>query len=255
MNFFIGVNYKSSKCIIPWVESIYHLDEKANVFLVDNFSSNREREICEKLAIEYNFILIPSDNIGYGRALNLAFSYLKNNFNPSIKTVVYAGNIDIKYNRIPNNISYGNYVYLSEAVEGNRNRNPFLTELQAKILPIYNLVLKTNSVLILKGIIGLNKVIGFIPSNVWAIHGSLFTFNGSLLEHGNTIFNENSFLYCEEIEFASYFHEKKFKIVPSDIIYSHDAHVSTAAVVSDLSDFLKLWKKSFFNWNKRFIKK
>lgn len=252
MNFFIGVNYDSSSCIKDWVLSINKCSQQSEIFIVDNFSSEAERQECLALSKEINFKLLTCDNIGYGRALNYAFSYIKCNYNISDESVFFAGNIDIIYSSIPQKLPNGNFVYIPKTMEGNRNRNPFLTKLQSKVLPLYKVVVKTENGFLLKIIILINKIIGFFPSQPWAIHGSLFSFNGALLSDNTEIFNENTFLYCEEIEFASYCEEKKIDFVSSDIIYQHIAHVSTGKIITDLSSFIKVWKPAFINWNKRF---
>jgi GT2 family glycosyltransferase len=246
----IGVNYDSSESISNWVTSIRDANPSAKIVLVDNFSSNEEREKCFSLSKDLDFKLLDSENIGYGRALNLAFKWVKDDCKGKPSTIL-AGNIDITFTTIPKEFETGNFCYIPSAYEGVRNRNPFMNRVQKSMLPLYNIAYFTNSSFFLKIAMLFNRIGGFVPSNTWAIHGSLFCFDVTLLKNTCEVFNESTFLYCEELEFASFVELEGFDYRNVELSYQHAAHVSTSKLVTDLSSFMHLWKPAFRNWNQR----
>jgi GT2 family glycosyltransferase len=245
---FISVNYGTTDIIRNWHRSIGDLFKHDKVIIIDNFYSLEERENIKKLSKELKFVLIESENIGYGNGLNKAFKYLQEENLNLDNYIVFAGNLDILYKNL--NISFvnGKNVYVPFALEIKRNRNPFLTIFQKHFLKLHLFSIKSNSLFVFKLVIVIIKLAGFIPSKIWALHGSLFIFNASILNHGN-IFNENSFLYSEELEFASFVeHIANSKFIDCDVVYEHIGHVSTSSVIASLDDFYKVWKPSFNNW-------
>ena len=250
MLYVIGVNYDSSGSISNWVTSIRNATPNAKIILVDNYSNSEERVKCLSLSKELDFRLLLSDNVGYGKALNLAFTWVKDHSKGESSTIL-AGNIDITFKTIPKKFECGKFCYIPEVYEGNRNRNPFMTRAQKSILPIYNMAYSMNSTFFLKIAMLFNRIVAYVPSKPWAVHGSLFCFDISLLQNSCELFNEDTFLYCEELEFASIVEKEGFDYCNVGLSYHHAAHVSTSKLVTDLSSFMHLWKPAFRNWNKR----
>jgi len=247
---FISVNYGTSGIIKDWIDSINKCYTGNKEFIiVDNYKSEEERKTIEKLSVKLRFHLIKSDNIGYGAGLNKGLYYAENELNLK-NAIIFAGNLDLEYKNIPQNLN-GKYVYVPRVLEGTRNRNPFLTKLQHKITSIYKFAAKYKISYIYYMVIIINKLVGFIPSKIWAVHGSLFCFNLSILDKNEMLFNENSFLYGEELEFASFMHSKGILFKDSEIIVEHSSHVCTKEVNDSTQKFLDLWSPSFLNWDKR----
>lgn len=243
---FISVNYGTCELIQGWVKNVRSFVPDAYFIIVDNFKSQDERLMVRELSRELSFILLEADNIGYGRALNLAISYAKKQLSSSEK-IFFAGNLDIKYSSIPMDFPSGKYVYQPRAYEGLRNRNPFLTRLQKKWLFLHFFTLKTNSPYALLFVTSCLKILGFIKSKVWTVHGSLFCFNEQCLYDEN-IFNEKSFLYSEELEFGSYMEMNKCEFISSPLEYYHEAHVATSGLICSKEKFIEIWRPSFINW-------
>ena len=231
--------------------SIENFNNNSRIIIVDNFYSDIERLKVKKLSSELKFTLIESTNLGYGRALNVAFEYIKKNYSKLNDCVLLAGNLDIQFKCTEVKYLDGNTVYAPIAMEGKRNRNPFLTHLQKKLLKLHLVSMQSESLPLFTVVVFLIKLAGYVPSKIWALHGSLFVFNASILNHG-VIFNEKSFLYSEELEFASFIENiSNSKIKNSKIKYEHFAHVATSALTSTQKKFYKLWKPSFANWLNR----
>eukprot|EP01029_Cantina_marsupialis_P026158 TRINITY_DN6960_c0_g1_i1.p1 TRINITY_DN6960_c0_g1~~TRINITY_DN6960_c0_g1_i1.p1 ORF type:complete len:255 (-),score=16.31 TRINITY_DN6960_c0_g1_i1:149-913(-) len=248
---FITVNYGTSSLITNWTNNIKLLQSDAQFIIIDNYFDEEERENVKKLSTSEQFVLIESENIGYGGALNLGIDYCLKNFKKdSFK--IFAGNLDIEYVRIPKELPSGNFVYVPVIEEdGRRNRNPFLTKKQKRVASIYYIAGFTQSPIIYLLVVAINKIIGLIPSKIWAIHGSLFCFDSKLLNNDYSIFNNKSFLYGEELEFASYMESRKAKFVETTIHVKHSAHVATKNIVKERRKFLKTWWASYLNWRDR----
>jgi glycosyltransferase involved in cell wall biosynthesis len=245
---FIAVNYNTSDLIENWYNSIQRTCVDNTLYIVDNFYSKLERyrvvTICESLGI----CLLESENVGYGRAMNKCLSVVKSKHEDCI---IVAGNLDVTYLHFPEDLQDGNYVYVCEAMEGSRNRNPFLTKFQSRFLPLYTLPLSFDNVFVLRAVSLCIRVTGIFPSKLWAVHGSVFCFSSRLLSDIK-IFNEETFLYSEELEFASYVeHISKSEFKMTAIRYQHTAHAATSSIIKKRGDFFAVWKPGFSNWRKR----
>lgn len=247
---FLGINYGTSYLIKEWHKSIVDLNCDAQFYIVDNFSTEQERYDVTALCNELGIHLIKLENIGYGSALNKAFSIIQGHFE-DCDFAIMGGNLDIRFLNLPVNLNPGNYVYVPQAIENNKNKNPFLTKFQSRFLKLYKLAIILNSPFILKIIIALFKVLKFFPSKMWALHGSLFCFHSSVLSQ-TKIFNEKSFLYCEELDFACYVEKiSKSSFLTTDIKYEHFRNAATSEILKTSGSFFKIWKPSFINWLQR----
>ncbi len=246
--YLIGVNYGTSRLIHRWYKSAIEHNPKAKFIIVDNYSSSNERQRVELIAEELSIVLIKQENLGYGIALNVAIDYINSIHSKEDNIIIMCGNLDIEFSMIPLSFSKGPYVYIPKVLEGSRNRNPFITKLQSRFLPLHKISLKSDHVLIFLFIIGILKLAGKIPSRIWTIHGSLFCFNLECIGDSE-IFNRNTFLYSEELEFGSYMNSMtNVQFIESDVCFHHEAHCATGNIISNKSDFYKLWKNGFQNW-------
>jgi len=247
LNIFITVNYGSSALLVQWAKNIRMQCSDTVLIVVDNFKNENERLKVINITKLYDIILIESDNIGYGAALNKGISYAMDRFSEK-NLIFFAGNLDIIYKNIPKKYPIGRYVYIPIIKEGKRNRNPFLTKLQKKILPIYRIAGLTQSLYVYYLVVIINKIIGLIPYKIWAIHGSLFCFNSLAIKEYKNIFNDNSFLYVEELEFASYMESNNIEFINSNIEIEHHAHISTKDIIAKRKIYLSIWWSSYKNW-------
>jgi GT2 family glycosyltransferase len=245
---FIAVNYGTSHLIAPWSQSIKRCIESPVLVVIDNYRSDEERNKVQDLCISNGVDFIASNNVGYGRALNHAISSVLSQYK-GFDIDFFVGNIDVEYTKI-GSLPDGDFVFMATALEGRRNRNPFLTEAQMRFLPLHWLTLQTMSPFVLIVVTTILKVIGYFPSRPWAVHGSVFCFSSRILKRG-CLFNEDSFLYSEELEFASYARSVGAQIVKVDIEYIHIAHASTSNIIKNRKDFLRHWRQSFINWRSR----
>ena len=247
---FAAVNYGTPELIVPWVQSIKRLDQNAHIYLLDNFSTaycrSKVKGFCKEMGVE----LLVSENVGYGRALNILISHIRKKYSKGEKAnrVIYIGNLDIEYKELPKHIPMGNVAYILKATENRRDRNPFLTRLQKRFLFLHAASLKTRSLFIFQSIILIIKIISLFPSKPWTTHGSVFCFNFDAL-NDEDIFNEKTFLYSEELEYGSWLDRSpKTPLISISGHYEHQANVSTSMLISSKRDFFNLWRPSFENW-------
>lgn len=249
--YFIAVNYGTSHLIANWKNSIKKNTPEGcstSFIIVDNYHSDHERKKTQEITKKNKIKLIKNKNTGYGSALNKGIRYcLTQN-----QGVVLAGNLDIDFLAIPEKLPNGRNAYIPEIYEGERNRNPFLTYIQRKALFLFIPASKTGNTTLFMGAVFINKLLGFLPSQTWAVHGSLFCINIEAINSG-TIFNEKSFLYAEELEFASYLKKNKIQLIKAKIIAKHDAHAATSKIgtTKSLSRFMQYWCPAFKNWRLR----
>ena len=249
--YFLTVNYGTSEFIEKWASSIRSLSNKSTLVLVDNYKSQEERKKTIDITHNLDIHLIKSENVGYGRGLNKAIDFCLE-VEGDVPFIIFAGNLDIEFEEI--SFDYNNdksvYVPIVEE-ESNKNRNPMLTYAQKLIIPVYHYSCSKKSILLLYFAILLNKLTSLIPSRLWAVHGSLFCFNSNCVEKKKPIFNENSFLYCEEMEFASYMENNNAKFKQTAIHIKHQQKAATGKLVTSKNKFFELWLTSFNNWYRR----
>lgn len=251
--YFISVNYSTSNLIEKWAKSIYKFDQGANLIVIDNFSSNSEVENVKLLKEKLGFEVIYSENVGYGAALNKGISMV---LSLNRNAILFCSNLDIEYLNIPTNLPQGKFVYVPKVREAKINdRNPFLTIFQKKLLPIYGFAAKRKSTSLYYLAVVLNKIAGYRTSPIWAIHGSLFCFNASIVSSiENLPFNDKSFLYAEEYEFASFVEHEHGKFISSSIEIFHQRNASTFVFLQfGTKNYVeKYWSRSFSNYISRY---
>ncbi|MDA7852936.1 hypothetical protein N9A71_05240 [Porticoccaceae bacterium] len=248
---FIAVNYGTSELIDPWYHSIQLcFKQQCTLILVDNFSSDCERERVRKCCKALNVILIENANTGYGSALNLAYGWVLDKVDMLSEKLIFSGNLDIEYISIGSKLPGETAVFMPFLESKKKgDQNPFLTHFQKNVFPLFTLAAKFKSRNLLLLALLTSKILGIFPSRFYACHGSLFAFTGDLLS--KHIFNNESFLYCEELEFAEYVNRKGVQFSPSEIFYRHTGKVSTGSFfVSKKSKFMN-WVISYNNWCRR----
>lgn len=248
--YLIGINYGTSRLIERWIKTFRNGDLNAEVIVVNNFYSSKENEVVSKLSEEHKFEVIQSENIGYGRALNKAISSIKERIGDQ-EALIICGNIDIEFKSISNFYQKGKYAYIPSTLEGSRNRNPFLTLAQKRVLFLHKYSTAYDSLLMFTFVILILKVMSIFPSKPWAVHGSLFCFNASCIGDKQDVFNDDTFLYSEELEFASYMEKNGVELSHCALTYEHSAHAATFDIISSKRKFFNVWKPSFNNWLSR----
>lgn len=249
--YFLGVNYKTSQILERWIVSLANKVSSAHVIIIDNYSTDHEREMVTVISQKFGATLIKSPNCGYSHALNLGLAHIST----LPGGVVFCGNVDIDFLAIPKNLPVGKFCYVPVIKEGKRqNRNPFLKSSQLKLIPLYTIAAVLDSIVLYYFAVTINKFVGFFPSKTWTIHGSLFCFHTDVLKSPQGLpFNSKSFLYGEELEFGKFCEICKIKFIDSDIAVFHTRNVSTKNLITNQRRYIVVWAQSFRNFKKRWF--
>lgn len=249
----IAVNYGTPELIHDWASNIRADNPNAKLLVVDNFHSNEVREQSLAACKTHDVKLLPSENVGYGRGINRGLSYLLEQETILDTDTIVFGNLDVALSQLTlNNQTQTPCAYIPIVFQNGINRNPFMTQLQRKFVWVYDVVTIVQKPLALRLAAGIIKVLGKIPSAPYAVHGSLFVMNGAALKKtGAAIFNEDTFLYCEEMEFAEVLRQAQIPLETCSIEVRHIGKVSTGKVTSTLADFIRVWLPSWKNWRAR----
>ena len=243
----VGVNFASQNILQKYLKKWAALSSVTHIIIVDCYSSKQElervKEVCSSMD---RCSLIPMDNVGYGSALNVGLDKvisLADEFKLNNNELVLFGNIDV----FPSSIKTGyldlNTVPLINILENGRQRNPFLTMFQSRLLWITKLASKYNSSLLLRVWRAIYRVTKLLPSkNSYAVHGALFGLQISQIRLCGPIFDSRVFLYCEELFFARAIQKAGLKFAKSDIYVEHIGSVSTSKTIK------KDWRFFFKNW-------
>ena len=246
--FFVGVNYGTSSILADWIESAHRTTREPKVLVVDNYHSADEREKTRSICAKYKATLLERGNIGYGRGLNEGIIHCGATMESN--AVIICGNIDVTFTFIPEALPVGRFAYIPQAIEQGVNINPFLTKLQRRCMIWYHIAHSARSIAALRLASAFNSLAKNVPSRPWTTHGSIFAFSSPVVTN-EPIFNEASFLYCEELEYGSYLEAMNCKLIDADICYTHHGHAATKDIACDLKKFMNHWVVSYSNWRCR----
>ncbi|MFG6562394.1 glycosyltransferase family 2 protein [Sulfitobacter sp. 1A15299] len=240
--FFGCVNYNSADEVQNYYNSISLNVENFQFVVADAYHSEAAREEINIVAKRNNFQIFEVENLGYSHGLNrlIELALMTN------AQLFVVGNSDLLLASKFPRLSPQSKAYMPTLVEGRRNRNPFLNILQSKYLRLHYLAARYNLFWLFYVNLAALKVLGLLPARPWTCHGSLFIMDRSIANA--KIFNENTFLYSEELEFGSYLSKNGYPLEAIDLRVLHDAHVSTGSTTKNKKKFFKIWRTGFLNW-------
>jgi GT2 family glycosyltransferase len=245
VNIFVAVNYDTSNLVGFFIDSIKKLTKNYIIVIVDNFSNEKCRSDTKKFA-EENIFILENENVGYGKGLNDGVLFSRSKVK-STNSRFYLSNIDIEYQKISSK-SFNPSISLIPLI--NNKQKKFISINQKHFLGIHFIKFLRGNVLLFYIKVLLLKTIAIIPSKEWTIHGSCFVLDFSA-SYSETIFNKDSFLYSEELEFGSYLGYNEIKLNLSEISYKHIGSASIEKSFNTLKNKLVLFENSLDNWKKR----
>jgi len=237
----IGVNYHSYVYAREFVRSWSALPQVSHILIADSFSSSQERDRIRGLSVHEKTIIVELDNHGYGSALNAALR-IASKIDLVEDSLVLLGNVDVMPISIELDPIQEGQIPQIDVLEGGRNRNPFLTVFQKKMLFMYKLAAKRKSPFLLAMAVYLNRFLSLFPGETWAVHGSFIALPGTLINKFDSTFSPDVFLYCEELFFAEKVETLGYRFQQYRIAVEHIGSVSTGPAIK--RDKLKLFK----NW-------
>lgn len=252
--FFLAVNYRTSDKIEGWTNHIRAHNINTDLYVVDSFSDENERERATKICNRLGVKIIYSENFGYGNSLNVGLDIIKKDAVDEMKYAIFIfGNLDVSFLKVSCKSLDTACAFMPKIMEGRRNRNPFMTKLQRKFVWVYwpAAIAKSNILFLIAALF--IRIIGKIPSKPYASHGSVLCVNGLALEAiHEPIFNKNSFLYWEEMDFADLLNKYQIPLIESDILVEHSRHASTLNLTKSRKKVTLYWATSWRNWAARY---
>lgn len=242
--YIVGVNFASSKFAAKFVEEWLRVESVHHIWLVDNFSTKVELDHMRVISKKPRVTLIERKNDGYSAGLMAGLRAVKKK--GSRHGLVLFGNVDV----YPVDVQYASVVDdevpMPQLLERGRNRNPFMTLLERRLLWLFipASFFASRKLRLLASLV--IRCVRLWRSNPWTIHGSLFSLPVSSLYKDIDVFPEGLFMYCEELFFGCYLEKNGLKLVGSQIICSHIGGVSTSVYIpkASLSQF-KSWKRGY----------
>lgn len=227
---FVVLTYGYSEDFIEFTKSLKKINCKYKIIMVNNFYDESTKEKNKKLAIQYNCCFIESENKGYGFGNNIGIDYAKQKFEFDYLIV---SNPDIIIEKFDLNFlrkEKFNIVGPKIITSTGKNQNPFYVK--RKFFPVLeNLFLRKKIKLGYYLVLIFTKFSKLLNTfkmtitrkkseKVYAIHGSFIIFSKKILEKYEKIFDENIFLFNEEVVLAI-----KMKNDSVDIFYTPEIKI------------------------------
>lgn len=191
------VTYKNEASLTHLVDQLYAEKNRPKVYVIDN--ANGENKAIKRIAESKEFVYLPSKNIGYGKAFNLAvekFNLLQKNE----PLFLLNDDVILKENTLTN------LIYFSKSLPSNWG---YIAPKNVEEGKEFDNLLKQN----LKS----NIEVDFLPASFWLLNTSALKKVG--------LFHRNFFMYGEDKELSNRLNVNKFKnyyCAEAEVIHSFD---------------------------------
>lgn len=226
----VTLNYNDAKTTIDFVKSIENYGCVKNIVIVDNKSTDDSLELLKNIQSDRISIIENTRNGGYGSGNNLGIRWLSDNKKSkfillSNPDVVVAENVLVQLESfLENNTDYVIASPFMLNTEGIRQYNTAfrIPSLIEYVFSLEMLVSRFLKPFYYKDILDESSSL----KTVGAVSGSMFLMNADkMLTYG--MYDENIFLYCEEIVLGLKFREshQKIALLPK-LFFIHNHSVS-----------------------------
>ena len=250
---FIVVNYRTWSHVISCVESIVKHSDNSIIVVVDNSDMEIDAKVASVLR-ELNVSVIACKNIGYGQAINKGLHHISSVLIEK-KLVVHACNADVVFKHVDRYDAREGSLrfYVPRLRSKNRNtKSKFMNMLNRRFTISISRFYYQRVGWVFGVVAALQKVILAMPSRVYTTHGCIFIFDFFPSTRNSLVFNENTFLYSEELEFGEYMLKNGFSAVDCHTTVAHEGSVSISKIYSS-SEKRALFFASLTNWRKRWF--
>ena len=209
---FVVLTYGYTKDFIEFAKGLEKIKCRYKIIMVNNFYDESTKEKNKKLAMKYNCCFVESENKGYGFGNNIGIDYAKRKFEIDYLIVsnpdVIIEKFDLNFLKEKKFDIVGPKIITSTG----KNQNPFYVK--HKFFPVLeNLCLRKKIKLGYYSVIIFTKISKLLNSlkiaitgkkyeKVYAVHGSFIIFSKKILDKYEKIFDENIFLFNEEVVLA-----------------------------------------------------
>lgn len=225
---FIVLTYKNTEDVLELLESFKKvLVSDYKVIIVNNFYSEETRKELEHISKKHNCDFIPQENNGYGAGNNRGIKFALDHYD--FKRIVIS-NPDIVLNKYNTNwfdqAPSGVYGGVISNLNGKRQNPLRVFDLNLTNNTNYYLLIQHSKMLFYLSIfiakIHRSLVLCSLRKNkrVFAVHGSFFLITADLLNRIIPVFDENIFMYGEELDIA-----KKFKLLGISTFFTKEISV------------------------------
>jgi|GEM_PF-2432759 Predicted glycosyltransferases len=241
------VNYNCAsevkKTLDSFIDKLKDFD--VEFIVVDNFFSNSSLDQITKLSKEYGFILLKSENLGFGHAHNLAFSFAKENrqfdfyiiSNPDIEIISLDG---LKSYMGTESIIAPSIVTINGVLQ-----NPYVAYRSWVGLRLWYIHHRYSSYLFWAVASMYNKICNryvrcFVRKQIYAPHGAFIILSRAACAKFSELFDSSVFLFGEEFVFAEKCYRNSIPIFyDREIQVFHVHEVSTGKIDADKQQQLR----------------
>lgn len=228
---FVVLTYGNTKDVVDLIESTKKVNATYRIVIVNSFYNDETLAKLKQIANEYHCDFIPVENKGYSFGNNRGIEYANKKYDYDYLII---SNPDI----IINKLNYKDLNGFDGCAVGPRiitstgkNQNPFYVD--KKIFAgLEYYFLKKRIKIGYYSIIAINKIKKMLffakmrflkqkTKKIFALHGSFIILSKRVIDCLGTVFDENLFLFCEEMVLAE---ELKKKNISS--IYTENVEVS-----------------------------
>jgi len=254
---FVLVNYKTENEIIHFIDTL-NVDFTYRIVCVNNYSNNDSLSQVRILSKKFDFDLIENKNTGYGNGNNIGIEYALKRYNFEFLIV---SNCDIEILKLSKNdlFKYTKGI-IAPTIKtlDNRLQNPMYKKRHTSLYFLFEISRKLKSLKSLYLGVALSKFFAKIDTKtkrIYAAHGSFIIFTNITLKKMHPIFDNEMFLFCEELvlaEKAFYLNEPIYYDENMSIKHFEDASMNE---YTDSMSKFNLWRKSYkIFYSKYFLK-
>lgn len=220
---FVVLVYGNTDDLCELIKSSKRINGSVKFIVVNSYYDESSLSSCEKIAHKYNCDFLNVENKGYGTGNNRGIEYAKNNYEFDF-LIVSNPDIVIEKMNVEDLKKYNDGIIGPAVITSTgKNQNPFYID--KKLFPKAEyFFLKTKNKLGYYSIIAINKIkkffffmkmkmLGINAAQVYAVHGSFIIFTYKVLKELNVVFDENIFLFCEEMVLAEEMRNKGIKAI------------------------------------------
>lgn len=254
---FVILTYKNTEDILELIDSLQNKVSNYKIIIVNSYYDDPTKETFRRISEENQCDFIPVKNKGYGYGNNIGIRYAIENYR--FKRVVIS-NPDITIQKYDQHEldKYSDGVVGGIIINARgKNQNPLriIDWNFTNYSPYYRYVKKNNALFYLSIVLAklqrVKLLLNSEKTKVFSVHGSFFAISKSVLDKINPVFDENIFLFEEEIDIAKLFKNRKIPVYYSSSInvnHKEDGDVSKAnlnnqkQMAKSLNYVMKKWK-------------
>ncbi len=263
---FCALCYGNTEDLKKYFQNIRKIGGSYKVIVIDSFFSDEVRSVMKDIAKANDADFIPVENRGYGAGNNAGIKYAVEHYDFNYLVV---NNSDIDFLRFDINEIDGMKDYVigpSITTMTGKRQNPYRPYSLLNIIEFLEYVgFKYNSKFFLYFGIIVNKILRELfvwwyemlgkKGRTYSVHGSCIIFGGKTLDTlmlDGTIFDENMFMFCEEMELARKARKYDIKMyyVPKlKIRHFEDGSINMAKKFDQLSEERKSYLYCYEKWS------